>query len=52
MQAALEGQPQHYFDIPQGTQRIHIHPKTGIPLDATHPDAIPVLARPQSPPSS
>ncbi len=46
MQAALEHRNQQYFDLPEGVQRIHINTKTGEPLDATHPNAKPVLVRP------
>ncbi len=52
MQAALERQSQRYFDLPDTVQRIHINTKTGETLDATHPQAIPVLVRPQPLPSS
>ncbi|MEJ2157327.1 MAG: PBP1A family penicillin-binding protein [Desulfobacteraceae bacterium] len=52
MQAALEGQPQQYFDIPEGVRRIYINPKTGQQLDATHPGATPILVRRKSSRSS
>jgi penicillin-binding protein 1A len=50
MQAALEGQPQHYFNIPEGVAQIYIDPKTGARRMATQPDAVPVLVRSKSSP--
>jgi penicillin-binding protein 1A len=50
MQAAIEGQPQHYFNIPEGVEKIYINPKTGARRIATQPDAVPVLVRSKSSP--
>jgi penicillin-binding protein 1A len=50
MRAALEGQPQHYFNMPEGVARIYINPKTGARRMATQPDAVPVLVRSKSSP--
>ncbi len=50
MQAVLEGQPQHYFNMPEGVAQIYINPKTGALREATQPDAVPVLVRSKSSP--
>ena len=51
MKSASTRQSQQYFDLPQGVQRVHINSKTGDSLDATHPEATPVLVKSASPPS-
>jgi len=45
MEAALEHQPQQYFDIPDDVRQIYIRPKTGEVLSATHRDAVPVIIK-------
>lgn len=45
MQAALEGQPQKYFDIPDDVRQVHIHPKTGETLPTNHSDGVPILIK-------
>jgi penicillin-binding protein 1A len=45
MQVALEGQPQRYFDVPDDVRQVHIHPKTGEVLMASHGEAIPILIK-------
>jgi penicillin-binding protein 1A len=45
MQVALKGQPQRYFDIPDDVRQVHIHPKTGEILAASHREALPILIK-------
>lgn len=45
LQAALEGQPQKYFDIPDDVRQIHINPKTGEMLPASQREAVPILIK-------
>lgn len=45
MQAALEGQSQQYFDIPDEVHQVYIHPKTGEILNAIHREAVPIIVR-------
>lgn len=45
LQAALEGQPQKYFDIPDDVRQVHINPKTGDMLPANHREAVPILIK-------
>ncbi|MGD8844747.1 MAG: PBP1A family penicillin-binding protein, partial [Desulfobacteraceae bacterium] len=45
MEAALAGQPQHYFDIPDDVRQIYIHPKTGEIQNANQPEAVPILVK-------
>jgi penicillin-binding protein 1A len=49
MQAALDGQPQHYFDIPDEVRQIYIHPKTGQILEPDQRDATPILVQRKHP---
>jgi penicillin-binding protein 1A len=45
MQAALEGQTQQYFDIPDAVRQVYIIPKSGEILDAGHRKAVPIIVR-------
>jgi penicillin-binding protein 1A len=49
MEAALEGQPQHYFDIPDEVRQIYIQPKTGEILESNGQDATPILVQRKHP---
>ena len=45
MTAVLEAEPVGYFDIPDGTTRVSIHPKTGERLPDEAPDSVKALFR-------
>ncbi len=45
MAAALVGQPQQYFDIPDDVRQIYIHPKTGEIRESNQREAAPILVR-------
>ncbi len=45
MEAFLEDKPFQYFDIPDGTKMIHIHPDTGKILSQTNPIAVRALIK-------
>jgi penicillin-binding protein 1A len=45
MQAFLEDNPVHYFDIPDGTEMIYIHPDTGKILSQSNPMAVRALIK-------
>lgn len=49
MKAALDGQPQHYFDIPDDVRQIYIHPKTGGILESNQRQAAPILVQRKGP---
>jgi penicillin-binding protein 1A len=45
MRAFLEDKPVHYFDIPDGTEMIYIHPDTGKILSQSNPMAVRALIK-------